>query len=111
MTWLLVTIRPEGSTRTPEPSDCWVCSRGPELLSEEAPEERVFHQRIAVRHHLGGGHRDDRRHHALDDRRVGHPQRLGRRRHHTVLRAGALRQQQRYGGKRGREQAEAIGMA
>ena len=29
MTWLLVTIKPEGSTITPEPSDCWVCSRGP----------------------------------------------------------------------------------
>ena len=70
-------------------------ARPAELRPEEAAEERVFHQRIAVRHGLGGRDGDDRRHHALDDRRVGHAQRFGRGRHHAVLRGRALRQQQR----------------
>ena len=53
--------------------------------AEEAAEDRVVEQRIAVPHHLGGVDVDDGRLHALHDRRVGQPQLRRRGRHAPVL--------------------------
>ena len=74
---------------------------GRRAVAEEAAEERIVHQRIAVLDGLGSRHSDDRRRHPLHDRRIRHAQRLGRRRHHALLGRGRLRRQQarREGGK------------
>ncbi len=58
--------------------------------AEEAAEDRVVEQRIAVLHHLGGIDVDDRRLHPLHDRRIGQPQLGGRRRDTTVLRGSRI---------------------
>ena len=85
MTCTLVTTRPDGSTITPEPSER--CSWRPPLArhAEEAAEDRVVEQRVAVLHHLGGVDVDHRRRHPLHHRRVGQPQ-FARRRHPPLLR-------------------------
>ena len=54
--------------------------------AEEAAEDRIVEQRIAVLHHLGGIDVDHRRLHPLHDRRVGQLQLHGRIRHAAVLR-------------------------
>ena len=76
MTWLLVTTRPEASTITPEPSERCTCSPGPPGIrhAEEAAEDRIVEQRVAVRDGLGGVDVDHRGRRALDHRRVGQPQ-------------------------------------
>ena len=54
--------------------------------AEEAAEDRIVEQRIAVLHHLGGIDVDHRRLHPLHDRRVGELQLHGGSRHAAVLR-------------------------
>ena len=54
--------------------------------AEEAAEDRVVQQRVAVLHGLGGIDVHHRRLHALHDRRVGQPQFGARGRHAAVLR-------------------------
>ena len=58
--------------------------------AEEAPEDRIVEQRIAVLHHLGGVDIDHRRRHPLHHRRIGQAQ-LGRGRHAPLLGDGLLR--------------------
>ena len=94
--------RPEGSTITPEPSERCTCSRAAVRHAEEAAEDRIVEQRIAVLHDLGGVDVDHRRRHPLHHRRIGQPQ-FGGVRHAPFLR-------RRNGGKRqddrsGRDQA------
>ena len=62
--------------------------------AEEAAEDRIVEQRIAVLHHFGGVDIDHRRRHALHHRRVGQPQ-LGGGRHPPLLRRafGRMRRQ------------------
>ncbi len=59
--------------------------------AEEAAEDRVVQERIAVLHHLGGVDIDHRRLHPLHDRRIGQLQ-FGRRgRHAAVLRGSGIK--------------------
>ncbi len=93
MTWLLVMIRPEPSTITPEPSERCTCSRGmpPAAAAEEAAKERIVHERVAVLDDPGGIDVDHRRGRLLHHRRIGHAQ-FGRRgRHAAVLRGRGCR--------------------
>ena len=84
MTCTLVTIRPLGSTITPEPSERWICAAAVARHAEEAAEDRVVEQRVAGLDDLGGVDIDHRRGHPLHHRRIGQPQ-FGGIRHPALL--------------------------
>ena len=58
--------------------------------AEEAAEDRIIEQRIAILHHLGGVDVDHRRLHALHDRRVGQSDVRRRGRDAAILRGPAV---------------------
>ena len=86
ITCTLVTTRPLGSTITPEPSErcTWFCVA---RHAEEAAEDRIVEQRVAVLHHLGGVDVDHRGRDLLDQRGVRQPQ-VALRRHAPFLSGG-----------------------
>jgi hypothetical protein len=68
MTWLLVTTRPDGIDHHARSQRALHLLRLLAGHAEEAAEDRIVEQRIAVLHHLGGIDVDHRRLHPLHDR-------------------------------------------
>ena len=112
MTWLLVMIRPEASTITPEPSARCTCSRG--MPPPPPPKKRrkngssMNGLRFSPRpgrvdvDHRGGG--------LLHHRRIGHAQFERRGRHAAVLRHRGCGRVQREGDRKGGNQARNHGV-
>ncbi len=90
MTWLLVMIRPEASTITPEPSERCTCSRG--MPPPPPPKKRRKNgssmNGLRFSHDPRGVDVDHRRRRLLHHRRIGHAQFERRGRHAAVLRGG-----------------------